>query len=271
MSVSICIPTFKGEAYIAETIQSVIDQSYQEIEIIVLDDAASADTEAICKSFEDDRVLYFANSQRLGPKGNWDKCIKMAAGTYFKLLPHDDILLPRALERQSHILQTRQDVALVFGARQILNPNGSPMMERKPLGDMARSIDGFELVRKTIRTGNNIIGEPGNGLIRTELAKHLAHYDDSYPYTIDLNFWFRALAFGNAYYTAEFESAFRVHNESWSAELARSQYHDFVATAETFAKDPVYAIDRKTLRIGRYKAKFNTYARRVIFKLNAKS
>lgn len=266
MSVSICIPTYNGEAFLADTITSVLEQSYSEFEVLVFDDSASKDIRTICENFADDRILYFANETRLGPKGNWNQCLEAAAGKYYKLLPHDDLLLPGALERQVKLLDTRMDVALVFGARHIIKSSGETLMQRKPLGDKARSIDGFDLVRQCLRAGSNIIGEPGNGLIRTELARLVAGYDDSHPYTIDIDFWFRALAHGNGYYTGEFESAFRVHDGSWSAEIGRKQFEDFKGLLETYAENPLYRVDKTTRRLGRLKARLNTQARRLIFK-----
>lgn len=269
MSVSVCIPTYQGEAYITETIRSVLEQSYENFELLIFDDGASAATEKLCREFADDRIIYFANGQQLGPKGNWNKCIEAAAGDYFKLLPHDDLLLPGALERQVKVLTSRMDVALVFGARKIMMSSGKILMERKPLGKADRSIDGFDLVRQCLRAGSNIIGEPGNGLIRTELARLLGGYDDMHPYAIDLDFWFRALSHGNAYYTGEFESAFRVHTESWSADIGKKQYQDFIGILDKYSKDPIYRIDKNSQHLGRLRAKFNTQARRAIFKVTA--
>ncbi len=269
MSVSICIPTYKGEAFIGETIRSVLEQSYQEFEILVFDDSASDAVRTICENFDDDRIIYFANDRQLGPKGNWNKCLEAAAGKYYKLLPHDDILYPGALERQVDLLHTRMDVVLVFGARRIIKSSGKTLMERKPLGDEARSIGGLELVRQCLRSGGNIIGEPGNGLIRTELARLIGSYDDTHSYTIDVDFWFRALAHGNAYYTGEFESAFRIHDSSWTAEIGKKQTEDFIGTIEKFAADPNYQIDKSTQRLGRLRARFNTHARRAIFAVTA--
>ncbi|NNE57007.1 MAG: glycosyltransferase [Hellea sp.] len=264
--VSICIPTFNGARFIGETIQSVLDQSYHQFELLIFDDGSADNTAEICQSFDDPRIQFKQNEKNLGPKENWDQCLKYASGQYFKLLPHDDLLEPGTLERQVKILSSRPDVALVFGTKSIINETGKILLRRKPLGDEARSIDGFELVRETLKAGNNLIGEPGSGLFRSALIDIIGAYDDTNPYTIDLDYWFRILAHGNAYYTAAPASRFRIHGDSWSAEIGKLQYRDFVGTMERFEKDAMYQIDPKTVRTGKLKAWLSTQARRVIFR-----
>jgi len=268
--VSVCIPTFQGEPYIEQTIRSVLEQSYKPLELLVLDDGASEQTKDICQRFQDPRLKYIAHPQRLGPKGNWNSCLEHASGEYYKLLPHDDLLMSGALERQVHYLDSQPDTALVFGAREIIGPGRKKLLNRKPLGSETCSFGGFDLVRQCIRSGSNIIGEPGNGLMRTLLARQIGSYDDSLPYVIDLDFWFKALARGKAYYTGETESAFRVHNTSWSANIGKAQYQDFAKLIEKYSQQPLYGIDKATQRMGRFRARLNSAARRWVFKIAAK-
>ena len=130
--VSICIPTYRGAEFIGTTLQSVVDQTYRNLEIVVLDDNSPDETLAVVGKFPDSRIRYLRNPLNLGPQGNWNRCLELATGKYFKLLPHDDLLSRDCIENQVRILEadTHEKIALVFGARKIIKPDNSLLMER---------------------------------------------------------------------------------------------------------------------------------------------
>lgn len=124
--VSVCIPSYQGEAYIGAAIQSVLAQTYGDLELIVVDDDSRDATGQVVASCTDARLSWVSNVRNLGPEANWNRCLKLARGTYCTLLPQDDLLHPRCLERQVAILDSdpQQRLALVFSARQLLGPDG---------------------------------------------------------------------------------------------------------------------------------------------------
>jgi glycosyltransferase involved in cell wall biosynthesis len=210
--VSVCIPTYRGSAFLAAAIDSVLSQSYPHHEIWVLDDNSPDDTQAIVSRYSDPRIKYMRNPKNLGPGGNWNKCLEVAQGKYFKLLPHDDLLAPGCLEEQVSVLEkdTAGKIALVFGSRQIIDPSGRILMTRKLSRTKAGSINGLTLIKRCIRAGTNLIGEPGNALFRRELIRTVGSYDATNSYLVDLDYWLRILLHGEAYYTETRASSFRV-------------------------------------------------------------
>lgn len=265
--VSICIPTYKGAEFIGKTLDSVFNQSYPHFELLVLDDNSPDDTSSIISSYADPRIRYVRNSQNQGPQENWNKCLQLAQGKYFKLLPHDDLLAPDCLKEQVAILEADQagEIALVFGVRQIINPAGRVLMERGLPGAKAGRIDKVTLIKQCIRAGTNLIGEPGNGLIRRSLTQKIGTYDATYPYLVDLDYWFRALMHGDAYYTKKITSAFRVCAGSWSVSIGSAQHRDFVGFVDKFCADMRYDISRIDRLIGLARARLNTAARAMIY------
>ena len=85
--VSICIPTYNGEAYLAEALQSAIAQTYRPLEIIVSDDASKDRTLDIVKEFQTktDIPFYVYHHQPAGIGANWNNCVSHANGEYIKL------------------------------------------------------------------------------------------------------------------------------------------------------------------------------------------
>ena len=99
--VSILIPVYNREKYIAECIQAALDQTFQNFEIIVVDNASNDGTWAICQQFAalDPRVRIFRNDTNIGSVRNWIRCVQEARGHYSKMLFSDDLLEPDCLAR----------------------------------------------------------------------------------------------------------------------------------------------------------------------------
>lgn len=228
-SVSVCIPTFRGEGTIGAAIRSVLAQTFADFELIVVDDGSPDNTKSIVESFTDPRVIYVRNENNLGPQGNWNRCLELAQGKYFKLLPHDDLLHPRCLERQIAVLDSDQieGVALVFSARDVLSPGGSVLTHRGYPNGREGPIDRNVVRRACVRRGTNLLGEPGAILFRKSLADRIGVFDATNPYVIDLDYWFRLLAHGDAYYCSERLASFRVSPQSWSVSIGKGQSSDF--------------------------------------------
>ncbi|MFZ4535407.1 glycosyltransferase family 2 protein [Propionivibrio sp.] len=266
--VSVCIPTYRGSAFLAAAIDSVLNQSYQHFEIWILDDNSPDDTPAVVSRYSDSRITYLRNTHNLGPEGNWNRCLELAQGKYFKLLPHDDVLAADCLEKQVMVLEADKagEIALVFGSREIIDPEGRVMMIRGLPGARAGRIEGRKLIKRCIRAGTNLIGEPGNGLFRRELVKHVGVYDATHPYLVDLDYWFRILVHGDAHYTSTRTSSFRVCPGSWSVAIGGKQYRDFKGFVDKFQADTKFQISRTDRAIGLVRARLNTVARALVYR-----
>ena len=162
--VSVCIPTYRGAAFLAAAIDSVLNQSYPDFEVWILDDNSPDDTQAVVARYSDPRVKYVRNAHNLGPEGNWNRCLELAQGKYFKLLPHDDLLADDCLEQQVAVLEkdTAKEIALVFGSREIIDPQGKVLMTRGLSGVKTGRIARLTLIKRCVHAGTNLIGEPGN-------------------------------------------------------------------------------------------------------------
>lgn len=91
--VTIGIPTYnRADGFLKTALQSAIDQTYTNIEIIVSDNCSSDNTEAVVKEFSDTRIKYFKHKTNIGANNNFNFCVKQACGEYFLLLHDDDII-----------------------------------------------------------------------------------------------------------------------------------------------------------------------------------
>ena len=95
-----CIPVYRGEQFLGETMRSVLEQTYGDFELVVLDNASTDGTLAIARSFHDSRVRIVTNPTTLEQPDNWRKAVELSRAPLVKLLCADDLLHPRCLELQ---------------------------------------------------------------------------------------------------------------------------------------------------------------------------
>lgn len=243
--VTVAVPTYRGVRHIAAALESVLQQSYGDFELLVIDDNSPDDTRAVVEQFSDSRLLYLRNERNLGPEGNWNRCLEMARGTYFKLLPHDDTLHQRCLERQVAVLDKDicSHIALVFSRRDVIGADGRVLLRRGYPDGREGAISAETVKRACVRRGTNLIGEPGAVLFRRSLARSIGPFDATNPYVIDLDYWFRLLAHGDAYFCDEPLASFRVSTGSWSVDIGGRQSRDFRAFLKRVAPRAT-ALDR---------------------------
>lgn len=98
MRVSVLIPAYDAAPYVGAAIDSVRAQTFDDWEIVAVDDASSDDTEAILRAYASDRIRIDRNPHNLGMTANWNRCLALARGELVLKLDADDALKPRALE-----------------------------------------------------------------------------------------------------------------------------------------------------------------------------
>lgn len=104
--VSIIMPVYNGEATIAESIESVLKQTYSLWELIIVDDCSTDSTSKIVESYkEDSRIRYYRQNENFGVAAARNKAISMANGRYIAFLDSDDLWLPKKLEQQIFFME----------------------------------------------------------------------------------------------------------------------------------------------------------------------
>ena len=108
--ISVILPTYNGEKYLAETLESVLNQTYTNLEIIIVDDCSTDSTIDIIKSYNDERIKLYVNEKNLGIGDNTNKALSLATGEFIMMQDHDDISSPSRAELQLKCLIDHPDV-----------------------------------------------------------------------------------------------------------------------------------------------------------------
>lgn len=105
--VSVIMPTYNCGRFIAESIRSVLSQTYTEWELLIVDDCSTDETESIVSSYKDERIRYMRNERNMGAALTRNRALREAAGRYIAFLDSDDLWLPEKLEKQIAFMQQK--------------------------------------------------------------------------------------------------------------------------------------------------------------------
>ncbi|MCK4889817.1 MAG: glycosyltransferase [Candidatus Aminicenantes bacterium] len=120
--VSVIIPTYLRTISLSKAIESVLNQTFQEFEIIVVNDGSNeTETINILNKFRDARIKHFCNSRKKGANGARNTGILNAKGKYIAMLDDDDIFLPTKLEKQYNFLENKRDIGVVITQADVIN------------------------------------------------------------------------------------------------------------------------------------------------------
>jgi glycosyltransferase involved in cell wall biosynthesis len=246
--VTICIPVYNCRKYIARAIDSALAQTLSDFELLILDNASTDGTLDVVARYTDVRIRLVRNPINIGLEANWNKAVTEAKGKYIKLLPADDFLYPTCIERQIDVFERPENgsLVLVSCARDIVDPAGNKLVTRRfPGGE--HKIAGRDAIRKVVRSGTNLLGEPGAVLFKRSILEKTGVFDGTLSYVIDVHLWLRMLLHGDLYILPDAYCAFRLSSGSTSLELATLQSRHFIAFINSLAANPdfgIYWIDR---------------------------
>ncbi len=124
--VSILLPAYNSESYIKQTIDSILQQTYAEFELLIINDGSTDNTSNIIDSYTDKRIQYIKNNGNQGLIFTLNKGIELAKGKYIARIDADDICLPQRIEKQVAWMQQNTNTAVLATTVQFINEHNEP-------------------------------------------------------------------------------------------------------------------------------------------------
>lgn len=222
--VSLLVPVYNGERFLAECLDSVRTQNFPDMEILIADDDSTDGSAALIQRYatEDRRIRWWKNDCNLGLAANFNRCLREAKGEYIKYVLQDDKLLsPTAVRRMVEMLDIHPEASLVGTASQILDEHSRVTEVR----DHFRPgiMDGRQTIMRCLEQAN-LIGEPSVVMFRR--AQATRGFETHLPQLLDLDMWFHLLEQGQFAYLAEPLCAFRHHAGQQTNVNRRSSIND---------------------------------------------
>jgi glycosyltransferase involved in cell wall biosynthesis len=208
--VSVIIPCYNQSRFLAQAIESVLAQTYQHCELVVMDDGSSDDTASVAASFE--RVLCLSSKHR-GLVSARNAGLKAANGSYVVFLDADDKLLPNALEDGVTALDSQPGCAFAYGHVRLIADDGSPLSS--PPQAAIRADHYFELLR------HNYIWSPGAVVYRRTVLDSVGGFNPVADSSADFDLNARLAGRFPVCCTETVVLEYRRHGESMSRDFAR--------------------------------------------------
>jgi glycosyltransferase involved in cell wall biosynthesis len=224
--VSICIPTFNGEKYLRECLDSCISQQYPNYEIVICDDGSTDATVEIIEGYakRNAAIRFFKNDRNKGLVGNWNHCIQMARGEWIKFVFQDDYITADCL---------REFAAAISPSTVLMVSERNFILPADPSTDL---VDYYKNRVRTLRNTTdqktysyspvlisviaienmcmNFIGEPSLTFFRKDVVETLGYYNSALKQICDFEFALRIAAKHGLKYIPKAVCAFRIHRQS---------------------------------------------------------
>lgn len=232
--VSVCIPVYNGAKYLASCLDSVLNQTYKDIEILVIDDRSTDNTVEIVERYAaiDQRIKLIKNQENLGLVGNWLNCIELSTSLWIKFLFQDDLLASDCISRLLAAGEA-SDCPIVFCKREIVFEADS----NSEVLNFLRGIPTWENVftNTTFVTPNrvcetairymalNIFGEPTSALLRRDCFNRFGLFNPYLRQRCDYEYWIRVGSHTGIALVPETLASFRLHSDSTTSKNQASK------------------------------------------------
>lgn len=268
--ITVALPVYNGEQYIAIAIKSVLTQTFSDFELLILDNCSTDHTLEIIRTFSDPRIRLIVNPENLGMIGNWNLAVSLATGKYIKILSHDDLLAPSCLAEQidGFLKYPSQNIGIVTCKKRIINESGAVVMPGFGLFGLTRIINGRRAIKKAIRAGRNIIGEPSVVLLDAKLLRASGDFEQP-QFTPDIKMWFKILKQSNLLFVNKNLASYRISSTSTSTSVASTQGSQFAQLIHETIETDLITVGKLTQRVGLLRSHLNARGRKVISRIAA--
>jgi len=217
--VTVIIGTWNRAPYLADAVRSILEQTLEELELIVADDGSTDDTEAVVARFPDPRLRYLPGPH-VGISRNLNRALAEARSPYVALLDSDDRSYPTRLEKQLAVLEARPEVTAVGHRLLEVDEHEQPLNPRTSFapGDINQALMRFNPI------SNSAV------MFRREAALAVGGYDPSYTCTVDWDLWLRLADNGVIHMLDEVLGVRRMHRDNISVAREREQLRAGVRT-----------------------------------------
>jgi len=220
--VTIGIPTYnRADVFLKESLESVLNQTYQNIEIIVSDNNSSDNTEEVVNSYGDKRIKYFKQKENLGPFKNMNYCLDKANGVYFQMLHDDDKIDPEFIEKCMKAADYKTDKAIFIAGSREIDEDGNLKYEKE---NRWEGLSSEEFILKWYEKKIHLFF--CSILFNTKLLRDRGGFKEYYRYFADLAAEFELICIGERVDVPDVLASFRAHSSSMGKKSNIGQWCD---------------------------------------------
>jgi glycosyltransferase involved in cell wall biosynthesis len=230
LKMSVLVPVYNGERFLAECLDSILMQDFPDVEILVSDDHSSDGSAGLIEKYAAlaPRIRWWRNPRRVGLTANSNICLREAKGEYIKFVHQDDKLLhPSALSKYVEALDNHS-TAVLAGSRQHVTGKKLPPAIFRFQDSL---YEGRQMIRNCFELNNNLIGQPSLTAFRRMAAGR--GFDERFVGHMDFEMWCHLLEQGDYVHLNEPLATWRVHPGQQTAQFRNADY-DPLLLMETY-------------------------------------
>ncbi|MFM7024380.1 MAG: glycosyltransferase family 2 protein [Flavobacteriales bacterium] len=213
LKISIITPSYNQGRYIEETIRSVVDQNYPNLEYIIMDGGSKDNTVEVIKKYAD-KITYWESKKDKGQSDAINKGLKKASGDIVAWLNSDDMYTENALQRVADIFAKNPDVDIVYGNVWQFYPKGKTEKHINKKFNPKQFLTGVNMHQPSV-------------FWRRKVHEEIGFLDEALYYTMDYDLWLRLFYNYKSYKTDTILSRFRCHEEAKTSNNPKGIYMDY--------------------------------------------
>jgi glycosyltransferase involved in cell wall biosynthesis len=241
--VTVIIPCFNREKFIKSTLESVMNQTYKNMEIIVIDDGSTDNTRDIINKYEDTiKILEHSNRSNKGQSASINLGLKHSKGEYIAILDSDDLFIKNKIEQQVSFLINNNEIGLVYSNGFAIDINGAKLYKLYSKDHKETNIPEKILL-------NCYFLVPSNSLIRRTAFEKAGEFDESLRSAQDHDMAIRLAEITKFAYLDEYLFCYRRHNDSISVKNAELRWRNGFYILKKATKRYHYSTSAKLKRL----------------------
>lgn len=261
--VSVVVPAFNNAPHIEATIHSILSQTFTDFELIISDHSSTDGTWEKLQAFAaDPRTRLMQIPTGGGAPANWTAVTALAGGELMKLVCGDDLLYPTSLAEQVAAFDQYPEAVLVASLRDVLDETGVPVVRSRGLQRLHGLVAGATAIRRTVRAGTNVFGEPACVMFRRQVLLDSGGWDARSPYLIDQATCSRVLLHGPMVAVRRSLAGFRISASQWSVSLAGDQSQHARVFHQNMRRDNPEILTGWDVHLGNARARLMAWKRR---------
>ena len=260
------VPTYNSEKYLRQCLDSVLQQTFQDWQCVISDDASTDKSVEIAKEYEkkDTRFKVLTHEKNVGAANNWNRAKENNNSFATKILCADDYIFHDSLAIQLNLLK-RFNTSIVFSERKILFPSGRSLHPKLP--KYGQSLSFNEAFSLYIKSGRNIFGEPVAALFKTDSLISSKTFNSNFEFALD-TFCYAAIANNeNVTFDSNIVGVFRVSKSQWSYKMRSEQFFHNFEFIDHLIREEGVKISRFSVILGKVKVLLANMIRILVYKL----
>ncbi|CAN5384525.1 hypothetical protein BH23BAC3_BH23BAC3_24580 [soil metagenome] len=218
--VTIAIPTYnRADGFLKDSLESALNQTYQNIEIIVSDNNSTDHTEAVVTQYKDERIRYFKQKENLGPFKNWNFCLQEARGDYFLMLHDDDLIDPDFIEKCLLAVKFETNKGIIIAGSRVIDEDGNVKHE---LENSCSGLSAADFLIKHYEKKVHLF--LCSILLNTKKFREVGGFNEYYRYLVDVAAHFEMIAKTERVDVPEVLGSFRAHSGSFGKKSKMGQW-----------------------------------------------